>query len=51
VTLVREEVQHGARLEIGAADPPEGGVLQRLADPRRRQDGNVVFQVFNRLFG
>lgn len=51
VTLVREPAQAGARLEIGAADPPDGGVLRQLSEPRTRHQDNVVFQVFNRLFG
>lgn len=50
VTLVREPAQPGARLKIGAADPPDGGVLRQLSEPRTRHQGNVVFQVFNRLF-
>lgn len=51
VTLVREPAQAGARIEIGAADPPDGGVLRQLSEPRARHHGNAVFQVFNRLFG
>lgn len=51
VTLVREGWDQKARLEIGSADHPRGGVLRRLSEARKAADGNVVFQVFNKLFG
>jgi hypothetical protein len=51
VTLVRESWDQKARLEIGTESHPAGGVLRRLADARRQPEGNLVFQVFNRIFG
>lgn len=51
VTLVREPMQEGARLEIGAAEPPDGGELKQLSDPRTQETDSIVFQVFHKLFG
>ncbi len=51
VTLVREHGSQFARLDIGTAGHPDGGVLKRIAEPRETGGGNVIFQAFSRLFG
>lgn len=50
VTLTRDTREHAARLTIGAAAPTTGGVLRRIGEPRKVADGNMIAQVFNRLW-
>ncbi len=50
VTLTRDNREHAARLTIGVAAPATGGALRRIGEPRKAADGNMIAQVFNRLW-
>lgn len=50
VTLTRDNREHAARLAIGAAAPTTSGTLQRIGEPRKVADDNMIAQVFNRLW-
>lgn len=50
VTLTRDNREHAARLAIGDAAPAKGGTLKLIGEPRKLADGNMIAQVFNRLW-
>ncbi|MEX0900065.1 MAG: hypothetical protein WD081_05180 [Gammaproteobacteria bacterium] len=50
MTLTRDHREHAARLTIGPAAPTTGGALHRIGEPRKAVEGNMIAQVFNRLW-